>query len=159
MVKRSDCSNRIAVTKQRSRCLGQDGSGRPRCELGLFAGPLNTWGCFTPMIRPKHGVDRAPFLLGRWVRVLPMLAGTAPSYSHFDCFVLELCLCPRFHHEFLTSVPLGVPKVLRSQISRPGAPGRGDVREHVTSFFWMRCGCVRVCQHGLPCVEMVMRFG
>ncbi|CAL2271883.1 unnamed protein product [Prunus armeniaca] len=30
-----------------------------------------------------------------------------------------------------------------SQISRPGAPGRGDARQHVTSFFWMRCGCAR----------------
>ncbi|CAL2246506.1 unnamed protein product [Prunus armeniaca] len=46
-----------------------------------------------------------------------------------------------------------------SQISRPGAPGRGDVRQHVTSSFWMRCGCARACQHGLPCVEMMMRFG
>ncbi|CAL2239609.1 unnamed protein product [Prunus armeniaca] len=40
-----------------------------------------------------------------------------------------------------------------SQISRPGAPGRGDVRQHVTSSFWMRCGCAWACQHGLPCVE------
>ncbi|CAL2228647.1 unnamed protein product [Prunus armeniaca] len=46
-----------------------------------------------------------------------------------------------------------------SQISRPGAPGRGDVRQHVTSSFWMRCGCARACQHGLPCVEVMMRFG
>ncbi|CAL2260020.1 unnamed protein product [Prunus armeniaca] len=46
-----------------------------------------------------------------------------------------------------------------SQISRPGAPGRGDVRQHVTSFFWMRCGCAWACQHGLSCVEMVMGFG
>ncbi|CAL8085297.1 unnamed protein product [Prunus armeniaca] len=45
------------------------------------------------------------------------------------------------------------------RISRPGAPGRGDVRQHVTSFFWMQCGCTRACQHGLPCVEMMMRFG
>ncbi|CAL8113855.1 unnamed protein product [Prunus armeniaca] len=46
-----------------------------------------------------------------------------------------------------------------SQISRLGAPGRGDVRQHVTSSFWMRCGCAGACQHGLPCVEMMMRFG
>ncbi|CAL2270929.1 unnamed protein product [Prunus armeniaca] len=46
-----------------------------------------------------------------------------------------------------------------SQISRPGAPGRGDVRQHVTSSFWMRCGCARACQHSLPCIEMMMRFG
>ncbi|CAL2239372.1 unnamed protein product [Prunus armeniaca] len=45
-----------------------------------------------------------------------------------------------------------------SQISRPGAPGRGDVRQHVTSSFWMRCGCARACQHGLPCIEVMMRF-
>ncbi|CAL2227881.1 unnamed protein product [Prunus armeniaca] len=45
------------------------------------------------------------------------------------------------------------------RISRPGAPGRGDVHQHVMSFFWVRCGCARACQHGLPCVEMVMRFG
>ncbi|CAL9005186.1 unnamed protein product [Prunus brigantina] len=80
MVKRSDCSDRTAVTKQRSRCLGQDGSGRPRCELGRFAGPQNAWGCFSPMIWPEHGVGRTPFLLGRSVRDLPMLAGIAPSY-------------------------------------------------------------------------------
>ncbi|CAL9005071.1 unnamed protein product, partial [Prunus brigantina] len=49
---------------------------------------------------------------------------------------------------FLTSIPPGVPKVLRAQISRPGAPGRGDVREHVTSFFRIRCGCALACQHG-----------
>ncbi|CAL2242259.1 unnamed protein product [Prunus armeniaca] len=23
----------------------------------------------------------------------------------------------------------------------------------------MQCGCARACQHGLPCVEMMMRFG
>ncbi|CAL2259934.1 unnamed protein product [Prunus armeniaca] len=46
-----------------------------------------------------------------------------------------------------------------SQISRPGAPGQGDVRQHVTSSFWMRCGCARACQHDLPCVEVMMRFG
>ncbi|CAL8168174.1 unnamed protein product [Prunus armeniaca] len=46
-----------------------------------------------------------------------------------------------------------------SQILRPGAPGRGDVRQHVTSSFWMRCGCARACQHGIPCVEVMMRFG
>ncbi|CAL2247197.1 unnamed protein product [Prunus armeniaca] len=36
-----------------------------------------------------------------------------------------------------------------SRISRPGAPGRGDMGQHVTSFFWMRCGCARECQHGV----------
>ncbi|CAL2278218.1 unnamed protein product [Prunus armeniaca] len=45
------------------------------------------------------------------------------------------------------------------QISRLNAPGRGDVRQHVTSSFWMRCGCARACQHCLSCVEMMMRFG
>lgn len=80
MVKRSDGSDCTAVTKQRSRCLGQDGSGRPWCELGRFAGPRNASGCFAPMIRPKHGVGRTPFLLGRSVRDLPMLAGIAPNY-------------------------------------------------------------------------------
>ncbi|CAL2247493.1 unnamed protein product [Prunus armeniaca] len=45
------------------------------------------------------------------------------------------------------------------RISWPSAPGQGDGRQHVTSFSWVRCDCVRACQHGLPCVEMVMRFG
>ncbi|CAL9005289.1 unnamed protein product, partial [Prunus brigantina] len=80
MVKWSDCSDRTVVTKQRSRCLGQDGSGRPRCELDRFAGPRNAWGCFSPMIWPEHGVGRTPFLLGRSVRDLPMLARIAPNY-------------------------------------------------------------------------------
>ncbi|CAL9025028.1 unnamed protein product [Prunus brigantina] len=44
-----------------------------------------------------------------------------------------------FTMSLLANVPLGVPKVLTSQISRPGAPGRRDVREHGTSFFWIRC--------------------
>ncbi|CAL2256856.1 unnamed protein product [Prunus armeniaca] len=78
-VKRSDCSDLIAVTKQRSRCLGRDGSGRPQCELGQVAGQRNVWGCFAPVTRPKHGVGRTLFLLGRSVRDLPMLAGIAPS--------------------------------------------------------------------------------
>ncbi|CAL2277253.1 unnamed protein product [Prunus armeniaca] len=50
-------------------------------------------------------------------------------------------------------------RLLAVQISRPGAPSRGDVRQHVTSFFWMRCDCARACHHGLPCIEMVMRLG
>ncbi|CAL2256855.1 unnamed protein product [Prunus armeniaca] len=61
---------------------------------------------------------------------------------------------------FLTRGPTGRAKSVGSaQISRPGAPGRGDVRQRVTSFFWMRCGCARACQHGLLCVEMMMRLG
>ncbi|CAL9012848.1 unnamed protein product, partial [Prunus brigantina] len=32
-----------------------------------------------------------------------------------------------------------------AQISRPGSPGRGDVRLTCESYFWMRCGlCVGV---------------
>ncbi|CAL2247921.1 unnamed protein product [Prunus armeniaca] len=80
MVKRSDCSDRTVVTRQRSRCLGHDGSGRPRCELGRVAGPRNAWGYFAPVIRPKHGVGRMMFLVGRSVRDSPMSAGIAPSY-------------------------------------------------------------------------------
>ncbi|CAL2238309.1 unnamed protein product [Prunus armeniaca] len=78
--KRSDCSDRTAVTRQRSHCLGQDGSGRPWCELGRVAGPRNAWGCFALVIRPKHGVGRTLFLLGGSVWDLPMLARITPSY-------------------------------------------------------------------------------
>ncbi|CAL2278228.1 unnamed protein product [Prunus armeniaca] len=52
-----------------------------------------------------------------------------------------------------------LPTVGPSQISRPGAPGRGDVRQHVTFSFWMPCSYARACQHGLPCVKVMMRFG
>ncbi|CAL2248427.1 unnamed protein product [Prunus armeniaca] len=75
MVKRSDCSNRIAVTKQQSSCLGRDGSGRPPCGLDQVAGPWTVRGCFAPVIRPKHGVGRTSSLPGRSIRDLPMLAG------------------------------------------------------------------------------------
>ncbi|CAL8165410.1 unnamed protein product [Prunus armeniaca] len=53
---------------------------------------------------------------------------------------------------------MGTRLLVLSRISRPGAPGRGYMRQHVTSFFWMRCGCARACKHSLPCVEMMMRF-
>ncbi|CAL2238692.1 unnamed protein product [Prunus armeniaca] len=81
MVKRSDCFDRIAVTKQRSSCLGRDGSGRPQCGLGQVVGPRTVWGCFALVTRPKHGVGRTSSLPGRSVRDLPMLAGIAPSCS------------------------------------------------------------------------------
>ncbi|CAL8136168.1 unnamed protein product [Prunus armeniaca] len=69
---------------------------------------------------------------------------------------------PRDDNEGLVSDVMGAaeaPLVGPSQISWPGAPGRGDVHQHVTSSFWMRCGCARACQHSLPCVEVMVRFG
>ncbi|CAL2257615.1 unnamed protein product [Prunus armeniaca] len=79
MVKRSDCSDHIAVTKQLSSCLGWDGSGRQQCGLGRVVGLRTVRGCFAPVTRPKHGVGRTSSMPGRSVRDLPMLTGTAPS--------------------------------------------------------------------------------
>ncbi|CAL2259933.1 unnamed protein product [Prunus armeniaca] len=80
MVKWSDRSDRVVVTKFRSRRLGQDGRGRLRRVLGRISGPWDTWGCSAPMIRPKHGVGRASFFLGRWVQDLPASVGIAPAF-------------------------------------------------------------------------------
>ncbi|CAL2255294.1 unnamed protein product [Prunus armeniaca] len=80
MVKRSDRSDRVVVTKLRSRRLGQDGRGRLRRVLGQISRPRDTWGCSAPMIRPKHGVGNASFFLGRWVQDLPSSAWIAPSF-------------------------------------------------------------------------------
>ncbi|CAL8089050.1 unnamed protein product [Prunus armeniaca] len=80
MVKQSDRSDRVVVTKLRSRRLGKDERGRLRRVRGRISGPRDTWGCSAPMIRPKHGVGRASFFLGRWVQDLPASAGIAPSF-------------------------------------------------------------------------------
>ncbi|CAL2229955.1 unnamed protein product [Prunus armeniaca] len=73
---------------------------------------------------------------------------------------VKACLSIRSTMRSFDKYPTGRAKsVGPSQISRPGAPGRGDVRQHVTSSFWMRCGCAPACQHGLPCVEVMMSGG
>ncbi|CAL8992971.1 unnamed protein product, partial [Prunus brigantina] len=43
-------------------------------------------------------------------------------------------------------------------ISRPGSPGRGDVRLTRSPTFGCGAVCARVCQHGLPGVEFGFWF-
>ncbi|CAL9021350.1 unnamed protein product, partial [Prunus brigantina] len=115
---RLGCLDRVVVMEAWPCRLSLDGFGWPWCALGRFTEPRGILGGLAPILRPRHGVGRASFSWGSLIENLAIK----------DVSTLEACSSLGFMVSLLTSIPPGVPKVLAAQISRPGSPGRGDVR-------------------------------